>query len=197
MSVRISVPLPTPDGPVTTNTFARSGTDAARVAGYRRSIETSSVRWRCERPPMVLLGEMRHWTSTLLTFTRPYFGTARSMSNTFAVETYSGGSSSRSWMLTRPALRSRLSCARWVRIAFARSRASIRWTRDRSGAATGVFGGVFVAGGMGGESTSVLPALNSQPSNSPHPLVEVHRSPGTSSVSAPFAAAFLAELCYG
>jgi hypothetical protein len=65
---------------------------------------------------MVLLGEMRHWTRTLLTFTRPYFGTASSMSKTFAVSTNSGGSSSRSWMLERPALRSRLSCARRVRI---------------------------------------------------------------------------------
>ena len=48
---------------------------------------------------MVLLGEIRHWTRTLLTFTRPYFGTARSMSKTLAVSTNSGGSSSRSWML--------------------------------------------------------------------------------------------------
>ena len=27
---------------------------------------TSSVRWRCERPPIVLLGEMRHWTEDLV-----------------------------------------------------------------------------------------------------------------------------------
>ena len=32
-----------------------------------------------------LLGEIRQWTRILFTFTRPYFGTARSMSNTFAV----------------------------------------------------------------------------------------------------------------
>src|SRR4051794_30653986 len=114
---------------------------------YRRSIETSSVRWRCERPPMVLLGEIRHWTRTLLTFTRPYFGTARSMSKTFAVSTNSGGSRSRSWMLERPALRSRFSCARRVRIWFARSSASILWTSERSGAATEGLDGVFVAGG--------------------------------------------------
>src|SRR5688572_14695929 len=103
---------------------------------------------------MVLLGEMRHWTSTLLTFTRPYFGTARSMSKTFAVSMYAGGSSRRSWIRARPPLRSRLSWARRVRISFARSRASIRWTRLRSGAATPGLVGVFVAGGMGGESTS-------------------------------------------
>ena len=59
-----------------------------------------------------LHGEMRQSCRTLLTFTRPYLGTASSMSKTFAVSTYSGGSSSRSWMLRRPALRSRLSCAR-------------------------------------------------------------------------------------
>src|SRR3954471_22410516 len=109
-------------------------------------MDTSSVRWRCERPPMVLLGEIRHWTRTLLTFTRPYLGTASSMSNTFAVSTYSGGSRRRSWMLERPALRSRLSWARRVRILFARSSASILCTSERSGAATEGFAGVFVAG---------------------------------------------------
>jgi hypothetical protein len=41
---------------------------------------------------MVLLGEIRHCWRTLFAFTRPYFGTARSMSKTFAVSTYSGGS---------------------------------------------------------------------------------------------------------
>ena len=34
---------------------------------------------------MVLLGEMRQCVRILFTFTRPYFGTARSRSKTFAV----------------------------------------------------------------------------------------------------------------
>ena len=34
---------------------------------------------------MVLLGEIRHCVRILFTFTRPYFGTASSMSKTFAV----------------------------------------------------------------------------------------------------------------
>ena len=63
-------------------------------AGYRRSCETSSPRWRCERPPIVFDGEIRHWVRILFAFTRPYFGTARIMSNAFADSTYSGGSSS-------------------------------------------------------------------------------------------------------
>jgi hypothetical protein len=50
-------------------------------------------------------------------------------------------------MLERPALRSRLSWARRVRIWLARSSASILWTSERSGAATEGFVGVFVAGG--------------------------------------------------
>ena len=50
-------------------------------------------------------------------------------------------------MLERPALRSRLSWARRVRIWFARSSASILCTSERSGAATEGFVGVFVAGG--------------------------------------------------
>ena len=58
-------------------------------------------------------------------------------------------------MLAGPALRSRLSCARLVRISFARWSASMRWTRERSGAATVGLAGVFVAGGMGGESTAL------------------------------------------
>ena len=56
-------------------------------------------------------------------------------------------------METRPPLRSRLSCARRVLISFARCSASIRWTSDLSGAAE-CLGGVFVAGGMGGDYTS-------------------------------------------
>ena len=58
-------------------------------------------------------------------------------------------------MLTLPALRSRLSVARLVRISFARWSASMRWTRERSGAAVVGLAGVFVAGGMGGESTAL------------------------------------------
>ena len=41
---------------------------------------TISWRWRSESPPKVLLGEMRQLLSTLFALTRPYFGTAKSMS---------------------------------------------------------------------------------------------------------------------
>ena len=58
-------------------------------------------------------------------------------------------------MLALPALRSRLSAARLVLISFARWSASMRWTRERSGAAVVGLAGVFVAGGMGGESTAL------------------------------------------
>src|SRR3954453_19461350 len=177
----MSVPLPTPEGPVITKTLA------TREGAQRRSIETSSVRWRCERPPIVLLGEMRHCTSTLLTFTRPYLGTARSMSNTLAVSTYSGGSSRRSWILARPPLRSRLSCARRVLISFARCSASIRWTRERSGAATPGLIGVFVAGGIGGECTSLIREGKLSGKNPTGPQVEVQDSLGHLTVFAHFA----------
>ena len=53
----------------------------------------SSVRWRWERPPIVFDGEIRHWFRIRLALTRPYLGTARSMSKTLAVNRYSGGSS--------------------------------------------------------------------------------------------------------
>jgi hypothetical protein len=55
-----------------------------RRENYRRSCATSSPRWRCERPPIVFDGEMRHWVRILFALTRPYFGTARIMSNAFA-----------------------------------------------------------------------------------------------------------------
>src|SRR3954465_10445389 len=138
-------------------------------------METSSARWRSERPPIVLDGEMRHTCKTLLTFTRPYFGTASSMSKTLAVSMYSGGSSSSTWMLARPAFRSRLSAARLVRISFARWSASMRWTRERSGAAVVGLVGVFVAGGMGGESTALRAADKGRWANIGPPEVEVHR----------------------
>ena len=51
-----------------------------------------SARWRSERPPTVFDWLMRHWFRNRAAFTRPNFGTAISMSNTFAVDTYSGGS---------------------------------------------------------------------------------------------------------
>src|SRR5215218_9779345 len=158
---------------------------------------TSSVRCRCERPPIVLLGEIRHWTRTLLTFTRPYFGTASSMSNTLAVSTYAGGSSRRSWILTRPPLRSRLSCARRVRISFARSRASIRWTRLRSGAATPGLVGVFVAGGMGGESTSQNRAHKAPHTNSAAPQLEVQDYSGDLTVKPDVCRTFQRQVWYG
>src|SRR3954451_19341533 len=136
---------------------------------------------------MVLLGEMRQDCRTLLTFTRPYLGTASSMSKTLAVSTYSGGSSRRSWMVTRPPLRSRLSVARFVRISFARWRGSVRGTRDRSGAAMDGLVGVFVAGGMGGESTSRARTGNPKRANSASPLVEVEAYSACLTVFARFA----------
>ena len=67
--------------------------------------------------------------------TRPYFGTAISMSITLAVRTYSGGSMSSVWILTLFAFRSRFSWARFERMSFARLSASILWSSDLSGAA--------------------------------------------------------------
>src|SRR4051794_23451852 len=115
--------------------------------GYRLRNVTSSPRWRSERPPTVLLGEIRHCVRIRLTFTRPYFGTASSRSNTFAVSRYSGGSSRSPCMWTRPAFKSRLRFARLVRMSLARLSASILWVSDRSGAgprslAISGFGGV-------------------------------------------------------
>src|SRR5271166_5729393 len=113
----------------------------------------SSERWRSESPPIVLLGAMRQWARILLTFTRPYLGTASSMSKTLAVSTYSGGSSSSEWIERRPAFRSRLSWARWMRIWLARASASMRWLSERSGAVDVLEDPVPVAVAMGGEST--------------------------------------------
>src|SRR4051795_9741428 len=96
---------------------------------------------------------MRHCWRILLTLTRPYFGTARSMSKTLAVSRYSGGLVNSAWIEARPPLRSLLSLARRVRMSLARWSASIRWVRERSGAEVGLVGALSVAGGMGGEYT--------------------------------------------
>src|SRR5688572_3653695 len=123
---------------------------------YRRRYETSSLRCRSERPPIVLLGEIRHCVRIRLAFTRPYLGTASSRSNTLAVRRYSGGSSRSAWIWALPAFRSRFSRARSVRISLARLSASIRWVNDRSGAAPEVvLEGVSAAGeGIGGGHTT-------------------------------------------
>src|ERR671916_552136 len=93
-------------------------------------------------------------------------------------------------MLTRPALRSRLSCARRVRISLARCNASIRWVSERSGAATAGLGGVLVAGGMGGESTSRTRADKAKALNSARPPVEVQPHGGDLMVTHRFAGLF-------
>src|SRR5215204_972669 len=94
----------------------------------------SSARWRSERPPTVFDWLMRHWFRNRAALTRPNFGTAISMSNTFAVDTYSGGLLRICSIRADPDLRSFLSCARLTRMSFARLRASIRWSRERRGA---------------------------------------------------------------
>src|ERR1700685_2535007 len=133
----------------------------------------SSERWRSDRPPMVLLGAMRQWARILLPWTRPYLGTASSMSKTLAVSTYSGGSSSSEWIERRPDLRSRLSSAHLTRISFALASASIRWLRDRSGAIEEVEDVVLVAITMGGESTHQRESIKCKAANSPAPQPEV------------------------
>src|SRR5580765_4810758 len=77
---------------------------------------------------------MRHWLRNRAALTRPNFGTAIRMSNTLAVETYSGGALRIVSILTRPSFRSFFNLARLTRMSFARLRASILWSRDRAGA---------------------------------------------------------------
>jgi hypothetical protein len=62
---------------------------------------------------------------------------------------YSGGDSSSACGFVLPSFKLRFSVARLVRISFARFRAAIRCSRDRSGA---VVDGL-VAAGMGGDYT--------------------------------------------
>src|SRR3954447_19901514 len=94
-------------------------------------------------------------------------------------------------MLARPALRSRFRAARLVRISFARWSASMRWTRERSGAAVVGLAGVFVAGGMGGESTAPTAADRGGARNSCLPQVEVQADRAELTVSRAFAGLFL------
>src|ERR1700756_2389375 len=136
---------------------------------------------------MVLLGAILQCARILLTFTRPYLGTASSMSNTLAVSTYSGGSSSSEWIERRPAFRSRLSWARWMRIWLARARASILWFKDRSGAVELLEDVVPVAVDMGGESTHPRAAIKTKSRNSSLPQAEVEMNRGCWTVASGFA----------
>jgi hypothetical protein len=104
----MSVPFPAPDGPVTTKT-GRQGTAELRTVVEELDelgplpLGEAADRLRLTYPA---------WFRRRAALTRPNFGTAMSMSKTFAVETYSGGSSGMPSMLSSPAFRSRLSCAR-------------------------------------------------------------------------------------
>src|SRR4029079_260073 len=75
------------------------------------------------------------------------------MSMTFAVSTYAGGLLRIVSIFVFPSLRSFLSCARLTRTSFALLRASIRWSRERTGACACVLVGLMA----GGEHTN-LPA---------------------------------------
>src|SRR4051794_3647777 len=70
----------------------------------------------------------------------------------------------------------------------------MRCTRERSGAATRGLAGVLVAGGMGGESTSVPRFDNPLGTNSPRPQVEVKPRAGELMVTGGFAG-LLRALC--
>ena len=113
----MSVPFPAPDGPVTTKSFvialSGAGGRPARRAGARTS------------PPTVFDWLIRHWFKKRAAFTRPNFGTAISMSNTFAVSTYAGGLRSICSIWALPLFRSFFSWARRTRISLARRSASI------------------------------------------------------------------------
>src|SRR5207245_3747880 len=84
----------------------RAGDDDDRFGGQRLKRPISSARCRSERPPTVFDWLIRHWFRKRAALTRPNFGTAISMSNTFAVETNSGGSRRICSMETDPDLRS-------------------------------------------------------------------------------------------
>src|SRR5438876_3873083 len=99
----------------------------------------SSARWRSDRPPTVFDWLMRHWFRNRAALTRPNFGTAISMSKTFAVETNSGGLLRICSICTRPSFKSFFSCARRTRMSLALLRASMRWSRERAGACAWVF----------------------------------------------------------
>src|SRR3954466_8424996 len=90
-------------------------------------------------------------------------------------------------MLARPPLRSRLSEARFVRISFARWSASMRWTRERSGAAVVGLAGVVVAGGMGGEYTALAAGDKALPRNISPSELEVQSFAGRNSPTPAFA----------
>jgi hypothetical protein len=67
----------------------------------------------------------------------------------------------------------------------------MRWTRERSGAAVVGLAGVFVAGGMGGESTALRVSDKGSLPNIAGRELEVHLTGGGLTRSRAFAGVFL------
>ena len=85
------VPLPAPDGPVRTKT----GPLPVEEANQLLALAVGEAADRLRLADAALVEQAR-------AFTRPNLGTAMSMSKTFAVETYSGGSARICSIETRP-----------------------------------------------------------------------------------------------
>ena len=92
---------------------------SAQGAGQRRKNSTSETRWRLLRPMTAFEWAIPQRLSARSAFTGPMPGKARSRSRTIAVCAHAGGSLSTSGNPTRPARRSRFSCAREQRTSFA------------------------------------------------------------------------------
>ena len=132
----MSVPLPAPDGPEMTN--SRAGEPRAPVSGPEQRDELVALalgeaadRLRLADPALVQAArrldaaELRHRQQHVEDLRR---------------QRYSGGRVSTSRAETSPAFKSRFSCARSTRTAFARRSASMRWSSDRAVLESGASG---------------------------------------------------------
>ena len=141
---------------------------------------------------MVLLGEIRQVCRTLLTFTRPYLGTASSMSKTLAVSTQSGGVEQHWWIDVAARLEVALQlCAAGANLVAHGCSASMRWTSDLFGSIAANESSMCVAGGIGGESIIPGATDQAQGANSLRPQPEVKFSDVDEPVKRPICGLFL------
>ena len=131
-SVRISVPLPTPEGPVMTKT-SRQAARGASGAACETQLGALALRQAADglaRRDAALHEHLVDLHAPVLRHRQQHVEDLRGLDVLRRLEQQVVDADA------GPPLRSRLSWARRVRISFARWSASIRWTRERSGAAT-------------------------------------------------------------
>ena len=135
----ISVPLPAPDGPVTTKTGSGRATQRLKSADQLGALALGEPADRLRLADPALVEAARRLDAAELRHRHQHVEDLRRRDVLGRLE-------QDLLDLHAPALRSFFSCARLTRMSFARFSASIRWSSERSGACAWVFDDTMSAG---------------------------------------------------